>query len=233
MEEQMARTGIFVLALAVHLCVAGCSGEGREPVVDSLPEQELTGGAGPDASADAMPDSSAADPGRSDAGSADTGVEDALAQEIPHAEVYVEVILPDAPVEMPGGCCLNDDHCLLGGEIVWVCSWNDQSGQWGRCMSLLDDVSCWDSGDCAEGESCQGAFYCPCEAPCGAPDIPGECVDEDELGDVGAPCGPDGGPCKEGLACCYPCGIMGCEYECTLPCDDNEPGCEDGCYLYA
>jgi hypothetical protein len=50
------------------------------------------------------------------------------------------------------------------------------------------------------------------------------------LGDL---CGQDaeGLTCGEGLACCYPCGIQGCEFTCTQACDDNQPGCFNSCFL--
>jgi hypothetical protein len=38
--------------------------------------------------------------------------------------------------------------------------------------------------------------------------------------------------CASQLACCYPCGIPGCSFTCTSPCDpDSDPGCVDGCML--
>jgi len=50
-----------------------------------------------------------------------------------------------------------------------------------------------------------------------------------DLGDVGDPCGADGGPCKPELACCYPCGIPDCTWVCAVPCDPTEPWCAGGC----
>jgi len=35
--------------------------------------------------------------------------------------------------------------------------------------------------------------------------------------------------CGPGLACCYPCGIRGCDFVCTVACDPSEPGCANGC----
>ena len=48
---------------------------------------------------------------------------------------------------------------------------------------------------------------------------------------LGELCGQDaeGITCGAELACCYPCGISGCEFTCTEACDDGDPGCSDGC----
>jgi hypothetical protein len=135
--------------------------------------------------------------------------------------------------ELPQGCCFDDGDCDLDADAAFVCSWNDMSGDWGRCLWLPDDGSCWDDGDCAPGEVCNGAQYCPCDALCGMADMPGKCMDPNQAGDVGDPCGQDGGPCKTGLVCCYPCGIPDCIFECAEPCDASEPWCEGGCPLYA
>lgn len=52
-------------------------------------------------------------------------------------------------------------------------------------------------------------------------------------GAIGALCGQSAGGamCAQGLACCYPCGIPGCDFKCTTPCDPNSPGCMNGCML--
>ena len=48
---------------------------------------------------------------------------------------------------------------------------------------------------------------------------------------VGEGCGGDYGECQEGLVCCYPCGIAGCEPNiCHEPC--YEDWCAGGCPLY-
>jgi hypothetical protein len=50
----------------------------------------------------------------------------------------------------------------------------------------------------------------------------------------GDPCGPlDAGTvgCMTGLACCYPCGVPGCQEVCTLPCDPQDDSCVEGCRL--
>lgn len=49
---------------------------------------------------------------------------------------------------------------------------------------------------------------------------------------LGELCGQDaeGITCGTELACCYPCGIPGCEFTCTQACDDGDPGCFGGCF---
>jgi hypothetical protein len=230
MEVRMRQPFRQLLFVLTGFALAACSSQGREPVVDLHSGQDYAGQLEV-----AEPEVSALDIDEADSPAVDTGTPDVPTADVMAPDIHdpTDIVDQDVPAEIPSGCCLNDEHCLVGDDIVWVCSWNEMSGQWGRCMSLFDDVWCWDTGDCPEGESCQGAFYCPCDAPCGAPDVPGKCMTPEELGDVGDPCGPDGGPCQEGLACCYPCGIQGCIFECTVPCDDDEPGCEGGCYMYA
>ena len=135
--------------------------------------------------------------------------------------------------ELPQGCCYQDEDCDQGTDAAYVCGWNEMSGEWGRCMWLLAPGQCWDSSDCTDGKVCNGAAYCPCDAPCGMADMPGKCMDPNQAGDIGDPCGQDGGDCKQGLVCCYPCGIQGCIFECSEPCDASEPWCEGGCPMYA
>ena len=48
---------------------------------------------------------------------------------------------------------------------------------------------------------------------------------------VGDVCDPDANRCGAGLACCYPCGVPGCDNVCVVPCDPSEPFCVDGCVL--
>lgn len=40
----------------------------------------------------------------------------------------------------------------------------------------------------------------------------------------------NGRACAGNLACCYPCGVPGCDWQCTPPCDPG-PGCANGCRL--
>ena len=50
-------------------------------------------------------------------------------------------------------------------------------------------------------------------------------------GQEGDPCGGPGQSCEASLACCYPCGIPGCQNTCTKPCKAG-PGCTNGCMMY-
>lgn len=177
-------------------------------------------------------------PDLTDATVVDVAIVDIEAEELPvditpvDLPLSADTIKPDVP-SLPEGCCYSDEDCDTGTDAAFVCGWNDMSGEWGRCMWLVPEGNCWDDSDCADDEVCNGAFYCPCDALCGAPDVPGTCMAPDEEGDVGDPCGQNGGDCKEGLECCYPCGIPGCIFQCTEPCDPTEPWCEGGCPLYA
>jgi len=144
--------------------------------------------------------------------------------------------IEDVP-ELPPYCCLSDEDCEKIGDGGWTCAWGEMQAQnpaWGRCMGPLtwEEGLCWDGGDCAEGLVCMGAFYCPCDMGCGAPDVPGQCQDPDALGDVGDPCGQDVGDCKPDLVCCYPCGIPDCQWQCAVPCDESEEWCAGGCPMY-
>lgn len=35
--------------------------------------------------------------------------------------------------------------------------------------------------------------------------------------------------CGPKLACCYPCGVQGCDSVCQVPCKADMPGCSNGC----
>ena len=142
-------------------------------------------------------------------------------------------IVDDVP-EMPAACCLSDADCADVGDGGWTCAWGKMEAQnpaWGRCMGPLtwEENLCWDGGDCPEGMECMGATYCPCDMGCGMADIPGSCQDPETLGDVGALCGQSGGDCKPDLVCCYPCGIPDCQWQCAVPCDEDEQWCAGGC----
>ncbi|MCP4445427.1 MAG: hypothetical protein GY811_08795 [Myxococcales bacterium] len=53
------------------------------------------------------------------------------------------------------------------------------------------------------------------------------------VGELGETCGSDaeGLACGEGLACCYPCGIEGCDFKCMSACNEELPVCSGGCLL--
>jgi hypothetical protein len=136
------------------------------------------------------------------------------------------------PASLPTGCCTEDDHCDRGTGMAWTCAFLPEHGE-GECKTLPPQGKCWDNGDCPDGKRCHGATFCPCSTPCGMPEGMGDCIDA-VLGDVGDPCGPDGGDCLPELVCCYPCGIPppGCQFQCTYPCDEEEPWCSAGCGMY-
>ena len=134
------------------------------------------------------------------------------------------------PPDLPAGCCYDDSDCDTGTDAVWTCA-VPASGLPGVCTYWFGDGKCWDDGDCADGETCQGAMFCPCGLGCGMPDKPGDCVGNTG-GEVGDLCGQSGGDCKPGLVCCYPCGIPDCNWQCAYPCQDNETWCFDGCPMY-
>jgi hypothetical protein len=137
------------------------------------------------------------------------------------------------PDVIPEGCCLEDTDCNNGLDNVFVCSFTDFGNPtpFGRCMWIPTDDQCWDDADCTAEEICDGAMFCPCGMGCGMADMPGNCINKSELGGVGDACGPDGGPCQKELACCYPCGIPDCTFQCSVPCDEAEVWCSDGCAM--
>jgi hypothetical protein len=158
----------------------------------------------------------------------------------------------DADDEKPGQCvdknpwpeelCLTDAECTLGQSCIgeWSCvpGLHCLEGEYpGLCLE--DPVGalewCYEVQHCAPGKSCDGPWVCDViggEMCGGAMAKPGLCEPVSyPPADVGEPCGPDGGECKSGLACCYPCGIPGCMFTCSLPCDPEEPWCSGGCAM--
>jgi len=125
-------------------------------------------------------------------------------------------------------CCeaADPDACQMGDTIL-TCADPDGDGV-GKCVDPPPAGSCWTDADCVEGETCTGAGMCPCDADCDGIDMLGVCGSPAGLGE---PCGPDGGECIEGLACCYPCGIPDCQWKCEVPCDPSEPWCANGCAM--
>ena len=86
---------------------------------------------------------------------------------------------------------------------------------------------------CAVQEDCGQGFYCHLPPRCYLDNVSctGNC-ESTEPGGEGEVCN-QYRSCIDELACCYPCGIPGCESMCTVPCDDRvEPYCFRGCYLY-
>lgn len=125
------------------------------------------------------------------------------------------------------GCCLNDGHCLLGQGKEWTCA-GETEAEPGVCVEKAQEGKCWDDADCAPGQTCEGATFCPCDTACGQIQAAGDCT-----GGGGGPgdlCGQSGGAdCAPGLVCCYPCGIPDCDWKCQEPCDAEEVWCADGC----
>ena len=54
-----------------------------------------------------------------------------------------------------------------------------------------------------------------------------------QVGQLGEVCGQDadGLTCGGALACCYPCGLPGCNFTCTVACTGDDPSCSNGCQL--
>ena len=71
---------------------------------------------------------------------------------------------------------------------------------------------------CCAGLTCDGESS-TCIAPAGDTLVPGEV------------CGTGDAQCAPGLACCYPCGVGGCERVCEVACDPSTPGCAGGCMM--
>ena len=142
-----------------------------------------------------------------------------------------------------------------GADIVFIClpKCPDLACKAGTDPVDTDADGCADTclAPCDATCDCYGnglPYPEPCAALCPTCDNywvceAGHCIDgcgpvppeskKCEGGQMGDPCGQDGGPCADGLACCYPCGIPGCTFTCTQACDPaTEPGCFDGCYLF-
>jgi hypothetical protein len=139
---------------------------------------------------------------------------------------------PDlADVPLAHGCCRVDGDCIADGGGARTCAfraWADP-GEPGACKTTPPTGQCWDDGDCLVGQGCKGSSFCPCDQACGAPEALGTCK---PLAGVGESCGSEGANCQPGLACCYPCGQGGCDYQCAEPCDAAQPSCTDGCMAY-
>jgi hypothetical protein len=158
----------------------------------------------------------------------------------------------NAPDE--GAACAGAVNCTYPvnccGDTVASCTAGHWHVQPGGCVQKTPQMPCPDVqpqngdactpsclpmecayGDCGDGTpsvfaTCEGGawsilFGCPQDAGAGG-DIP-----------QGGACGQDadGGACVAGLACCYPCGIPGCTFTCTVPCDPADPECSNGCLM--
>lgn len=139
----------------------------------------------------------------------------------------------------PEEFCLSDADCKLNqicfGE--WHCP------DFARCLESpypgiclnppTAGGSCYEDWNCNASQTCSGEMVCDVLSGqmCGAlMAAPGECVPLPPA-QLGEPCGQQGGECASGLACCYPCGMPGCTFRCSAPCDPSEPWCVDGCAM--
>jgi len=232
----------LILALLVAgLFAVGCDFDGSNGDTTALPSEDIV------SSDAALPDATAPDIAQDVSLTEDTisdvqAPEDVIYDVQPPEDTILDVQPPEDTIsDLPSDisepaypCCLDDDDCLKDGIDDWTCAWGEmqaENPEYGRCMGPVtwEDGLCWDDGDCPDGEICMGASYCPCDMGCAMPDSPGQCQDKEELGDIGDLCGPDGGDCKPELVCCYPCGIEGCQFQCTTPCDEDEIWCSGGC----
>lgn len=110
------------------------------------------------------------------------------------------------------------------------------------CPSDLSSAQGRDCSAYAEGTECSDGRTDPCQfgnsiicstgkwqrretipAPCGGA---GGGSSDGMLGEV---CEPNENSCGQGLACCYPCGVEGCDFVCEAPCAPGSAGCIDGC----
>lgn len=101
-------------------------------------------------------------------------------------------------------------------------------GAWlGRSAHAVEGQACQVQEDCPTG------FYCHFSPMCGLWNETGSCPGDCQStapGQEGDVCNRYR-QCADGLVCCYPCGIAGCENRCAVPCSPG-PGCFHGCYLY-
>lgn len=89
----------------------------------------------------------------------------------PLIDVPVDVP-PDATFDTrPPACCAKNADCGPG----WACGGSGGSPT-GSCKPEVPFGECWSLEDCPTGSTCLGAFVCPCDADCDAPDQSGTCV---------------------------------------------------------
>jgi hypothetical protein len=69
------------------------------------------------------------------------------------------------PPPPPPGCCTSDWQC---GDYVYSPCVS------GVCKQPVAG-HCWKDAECAPGQTCVGAFVCPCGAACGQAETPGKC----------------------------------------------------------
>lgn len=166
---------------------------------------------------------------------------------------------PDAPPQDHAACAAEDEgtscHYAVPccGDTVATCSGGAWSVVPGPCMGgggapacppdpppdgMACDMGCGAPLTCTydecatKGESitatCTGTWSSSVSS------CPNDGGAYDGGGGLGALCGQSAGgaSCAPGLACCYPCGIPGCDFQCTTPCQPGQPGCSNGCMMY-
>lgn len=150
--------------------------------------------------------------------------------------------------DAPCGCCpcVEGDTVDIGGELHACtadgCYAPSPQVDAGQDASTADDAGVDSGVDCAL-VGCGAPSICgQCDAPCGCCacgegstttiggteyTCSGGCYVE-TAGGEGSTCG-SSGDCGEGLSCCYPCGVPGCDDLCQPTCDPSSPSCVDGC----
>ena len=80
--------------------------------------------------------------------------------------------------EPPQGCCADDEDCLFGAAMDFVCRGQGLGGEpWGVCALAPEEGRCYADSDCAPGRNCKGAALCPCNMDCDMDyEGPGVCV---------------------------------------------------------
>jgi Cys-rich repeat protein len=169
MKRMISTGGAALVALMV---LAACSGR-KEVNLNPRDAGVELDAAGGDVRAvpETSPSDVKADPGTQplpDVGEAgiDVGIEVAGPE-----QVGVD-LAADGPAELkpdvPEGCCASDADCPDG---LWCVP------QFEQCVIPPEPGRCWNDKDCQEGETCHGAFVCPCQAECQESYMgPGVCV---------------------------------------------------------
>ncbi len=70
------------------------------------------------------------------------------------------------------GCCTGAGVCPAGSQCMAL------SGiGWSTCVAKAEPGRCWHNSDCAAGDTCEGASFCPCSMDCdGGYEGPGVCT---------------------------------------------------------
>jgi hypothetical protein len=144
------------------------------------------------------------------------------------------------PPPILGGCCAEDGDCTIG-EICAKVPWADIAV--GVCAPAAEPGRCWADADCADGQACQGAAACPCNADCdmdyegpGVCVVPGEACQSIDASWVQEWCGAanlvifDGSTCTQTCPGCCECKPF-CELTfatmetCQAACGSPPPSC--------